>query len=198
MELIASGGPRAPVTAGRINFKLGNQLKTSRRMFEPDERGAFSPTRPLGLGQLPTSPLVDRKVEEEVAEDGGIEFRYSGKIERTKFSWLPLYSDFTAIERFDRDGNLIESRIEYSRKCPAHAFRLADGTTEKLPLAQGARTSFDPVQKFLVTIIDQYDAVFVSTQSGHVIADSISFKGSLKLMDLYPALYQGQLDRFLR
>jgi hypothetical protein len=167
-------------------------------MFEPDERGAFSPTRPLGLGQMADSPLVDRKTNEAVNQDGSVEYRYSGKIERTRLAWLPLYSDFTAIERFSADGNLIESRIEYSRKCPAHAFRLADGTTESLTLAQGARTSYDPVQKLLVSIIDQYDAVFVSTQSGHVIADSISFKGSLKLMELYPALYQGQLERFSR
>ncbi|MBU6454981.1 MAG: hypothetical protein KGS72_24640 [Cyanobacteria bacterium REEB67] len=186
------------------DYKQANKIKSARFLYDRDERGSYSPVRPFGLGAfLPgesgtfataTLPL-ERSCKIAKKENQHCEFKYNGRIEKRRFAGLPFYCGFNAVESFDQDGQLIESTVEYSSAAPPQFFRLADNSVHRIEAQKRVRTVLEPNKKLLVTVVDDYAAVFVSDENGYVIADSVSLKGSCKLMSLYPDLHHACLAR---
>ena len=111
---------------------------------------------------------------------------------------MTFYCSFNASEKFDEEGNVVEATIDYSSGAPAQFLRLADNSVYCFNGKKRVRTVLEPTHKLLVTVIDDYAAVFVTDENGYIMADSISLKGSCKLMKLYPDLHQECLARHAR
>jgi hypothetical protein len=189
------------------DYKQANKIKSARFLYDRDERGSYSPVRPFGLGAfLPgesgtftTANLpLERSCKINKKENLHLEFKYSGKIEKKRFAGLPFYCGFNAVECFDQDGQLVESTVEYASVAPAQYFRLTDNSIHRIDAQKRVRTVLEPNKKLLVTVVDDFAAVFVSDENGYVVADSVSLKGSCKLMSLYADLHHACLARHAR
>jgi hypothetical protein len=196
--------------SGRSDFddyRQANKIKSARFLYDRDERGSFSPVRPLGLGAFMPGEAgtftignfpVDRNSKMIRHENAHCEYKYSGRIEKKRFAGLPICCSFNAREKFDEHGGLVESVVDYGAGAPEQFLRLADNSLFCVSGKKRIRTSLEPVHKLLVTVVDDFACVFVSDSNGYVHADSISLKGSCKLMKLYPDLHHECLARQAR
>jgi hypothetical protein len=189
------------------DYRQANKIKSARFMYDRDERGSFSPVRPFGLGAFMPGETgtftigdfpIERSCKLQKQENLHCEYKYSGRIEKKRFAGLTFYCAFNAVEKFDESGNLVESVIDYASAAPAQFLRLADNSVYCINVKKRVRTSLEPTKQFLVTVIDDFAAVFVTDGNGYIIADSISLKGSCKLMKLYPDLHHECLARQAR
>jgi len=189
------------------DYRQANKIKSARFLYDRDDKGSFSPVRPIGLGALMPGEAgsftignlpVERTSKLSKQDNPQCQYKYSGRIERKRFAGLTFHWTFTAAEKFDAEGNLIEATIEYPSGAPTQYLRLADQSSYCCEAKKKVRTVLEPKQALLVTVIDDYAAVFVSDSNGYVIADSLSLKGSVKLMQLYPHLHQECLARQAR
>jgi hypothetical protein len=190
------------------DYKQANKIKSARFLYDRDEKGSYSPVRPLGLSTLITGEsgqfagqvtgLFERTSKVTRKENEHCEYSYTGRFEKKKFAGISFYCNFTAVEKFDHEGQVLESTVEYSCAAPAQSFRLADDSVHKVEAQKRVRTVYEPVQQLLVTIVDDFQVVFVSDYNGYVVADSVSFKGSCKLMKLYPDLHHACLSRHVQ
>jgi len=189
------------------DYRQSNKIKSARFLYDRDERGSYSPVRPFGLGALMPGETgtftignfpVERSCKLIKHENLHFEYKYSGRIEKKRFAGLPIYCGFNAREKFDELGNLIESVVDYTGSAPEQFIRLADNSVYCFTGKKRVRTVLEPKAKFLVTIIDDFAAVFISDSNGYIVADSISLKGSCKLMKLYPDLHHECLARQAR
>jgi len=180
------------------DYRQANKVKSARFLFDRDERGSFSPVRPFGLGAFLPGEAgtftignypIERTCKLTKHDNLHHEYRYTGRIEKKKFAGLTFYCGFTAVEKFDECGHLIEASIEYASGAPAQYLRLADNAAYMFEVKKRMRTLLEPARKLLITVIDEYATVFVTDANGYTIADSVSLKGSVKLMKLYPDLH---------
>jgi hypothetical protein len=189
------------------DYRQSNKIKSARFLYDRDERGSFSPVRPFGLGAfmpgetgsftIGISP-IERQCKLIKHENSQLEYKYSGRIEKKRFAGLPIYCGFNAREKFDQDGHLIEAVVDYASGAPEQMLRLTDNSVYSFAGKKRVRTVLEPTHKLLVTVVDEYAAVFVSDHNGYVLADSISLKGSCKLMKLFPDLHHECLARQAR
>jgi hypothetical protein len=189
------------------DYRQANKIKSARFLYDRDERGSFSPVRPFGLGSFMPGETgtftighlpVERSCKVKKLENSHCEYKYSGRIEKKRFAGLTFYCGFNAVERFDQNGQLVEATIDYPSGAPTQSLRLADNSVHSFDVKKRVRTMLEPHQQLLVTVIDEYAAVFVTDSNGYIIGDSISLKGSVKLMKLYPDLHHECLARQAR
>jgi len=189
------------------DYRQANKIKSARFLFDRDERGSYCPVRPLGLGAFMPGETGSFTIGNLPIERAGKlfkhenlhrEYKYSGRFEKKRSAGLTFYCGFNAVEKFDEVGQLIEATIDYSSGAPTQHFRLADNTSYAYDVKKRVRTVLEPTQQLLVTVVDEYAAVFVTDANGYVLADSISLKGSVRLMKLYPNLHHECLARQAR
>lgn len=189
------------------DYRQANKIKSTRFLYDRDEKGSFCPVRPLGLGAFMPGETgsftignlpLERSCKENKLDNLYREYKYSGRFEKKKFAGISFYCGFNAVERFDECGNLVEATIDYASAAPVQHFRLADHSSFAYEVKKRVRTVLEPTQKLLVTVVDDYAAVFVTDSNGYIMADSISLKGSVRLMKLYPNLHQECLARQAR